>query len=327
MSDLYKINPDIDIPIYQQLVDLIRANVKSGKMAPGSQLPTVREMAADLGIAAGTIKRAYDELERLSIVEKIRGRGTFVSYHRADSDSRKDRAMAAIDEMLDSLAALDFSMTETEIFINLKLREREAHRDNVKTALIVRDPEILSQLSDRLHAAGSIDIYSFLLDDVKEYPYKLSEDMDIIITTPENYTGLCDIVSQKDKVSVAAIQLSEASLTRIIKVPHGSTVGILSASEGFGEKILDVCENYMDDVNISRPALFDDTESVISYLKGKDQILVPDGYEKYCSEPMLDALREYSSEFNLIYCSYRIDKGSAIYLKERIMSLLESKKI
>ena len=44
MSDLYKINPDIDIPIYQQLVDLIRANVKSGKMAPGSQLPTVREI-------------------------------------------------------------------------------------------------------------------------------------------------------------------------------------------------------------------------------------------------------------------------------------------
>ena len=67
MPDLYQINQERSIPIYQQLVDVIRANIKSGKMAPGMQLPTVRELAQRLGVAQGTVKRSYDELEQQTL--------------------------------------------------------------------------------------------------------------------------------------------------------------------------------------------------------------------------------------------------------------------
>ena len=39
---IFKVNPQLDIPIYQQLVDTVRAAVKKGTLAPGQQLPTVR---------------------------------------------------------------------------------------------------------------------------------------------------------------------------------------------------------------------------------------------------------------------------------------------
>ena len=65
---------ELDIPIYQQLVDTIRIAVKRGELQPGQQLPTVQEMSKELSIARGTIKRAYDELERLHFVEKVQGR-------------------------------------------------------------------------------------------------------------------------------------------------------------------------------------------------------------------------------------------------------------
>ena len=58
MGYVFKVNPELDVPIYQQLVDSIRAAIKSGALLAGQQLPTVQEMTETLGIARGTIKRA-----------------------------------------------------------------------------------------------------------------------------------------------------------------------------------------------------------------------------------------------------------------------------
>ena len=71
MTELFHVNTDSGVPVYRQLVDEIRSAVKLGKIAPDAQLPTVLHMAEQLGLARGTVKRAYDELERLGLVEKV----------------------------------------------------------------------------------------------------------------------------------------------------------------------------------------------------------------------------------------------------------------
>ena len=108
MDVIYKINPQLDVPIYRQLVDSIQTAVKKGNLPAGHQLPTVQEMNQSLGIARGTVKRAYDELERIGLVEKVQGRGTFVCYQPSNSGSRKEQAMAAIDSVLDQLENMGF---------------------------------------------------------------------------------------------------------------------------------------------------------------------------------------------------------------------------
>jgi DNA-binding transcriptional regulator YhcF (GntR family) len=60
--------------IRSQLDDLIR----SGRLGPGQRLPPVRQLAVDLGLAAGTVARAYRELEVAGRVETRRGAGTTV---------------------------------------------------------------------------------------------------------------------------------------------------------------------------------------------------------------------------------------------------------
>ena len=99
MNYVFTVNPQLDIPIYRQLVDAIHAAVKKGDLAPRQQLPTVQELSQTLGVAVGTIKRAYDELERQGLIEKVQGRGTFVCYQPANSGSRKEQAMDAIDSL------------------------------------------------------------------------------------------------------------------------------------------------------------------------------------------------------------------------------------
>lgn len=183
MSELYQIDFVEGVPVYRQLVDRIRANIKSGVMENGMQLPTVRELAGQLGLALGTVKRAYDELGKEGLVQQVQGRGTFVSYRHVDSESRKERAMSAIDEMLQVLEEMNFSMTETRIYLDLKLRQREMVQENLKVALVECNPEVLSQVADQLRSIPGIDIFTYLLEEMRRYPYHLSEEMDLVVTT------------------------------------------------------------------------------------------------------------------------------------------------
>lgn len=66
-------------PIYMQIVDKIISEIVQGKRRPGDKLPSVREMAVNMGVNPNTIQRTYTELERMKIVESRRGQGTFVA--------------------------------------------------------------------------------------------------------------------------------------------------------------------------------------------------------------------------------------------------------
>lgn len=66
------------VPIYVQLVERIKHLVASGVLEPGSQLPTVRQLAAELRVNFNTIARAYRILDEAGVISTQQGRGTFV---------------------------------------------------------------------------------------------------------------------------------------------------------------------------------------------------------------------------------------------------------
>jgi len=66
-------------PPYEQLRRQIADAIGSGVLAVGTQLPTVRQLAGDLGVATGTVMRAYAELEAEKLVRTARGAGTTVA--------------------------------------------------------------------------------------------------------------------------------------------------------------------------------------------------------------------------------------------------------
>ncbi len=70
---------DNGIPIYVQLREQILAAVGRGELAPGARLPTMRQVAVQLGIDLNTVQRAYGELEREGILTMTQGRGSFVA--------------------------------------------------------------------------------------------------------------------------------------------------------------------------------------------------------------------------------------------------------
>jgi GntR family transcriptional regulator len=66
-------------PIYAQLERSLRAAIATGRLRPGDQLPTVRQLAVDLRVNANTVARVYAELERNGVIETRRGVGSFIS--------------------------------------------------------------------------------------------------------------------------------------------------------------------------------------------------------------------------------------------------------
>jgi GntR family transcriptional regulator len=82
-------------PIYQQIVAQIRQIIASGELAPGARLPTVRQLAAELGVNFNTVARAYRLLDQAGLISTRPGRGTFVW----DTPAKDDLRQESLDEL------------------------------------------------------------------------------------------------------------------------------------------------------------------------------------------------------------------------------------
>jgi GntR family transcriptional regulator len=80
---------DNGVPIYVQLREQVLALIGRGVLKPGTQLPTMRQVAVALKIDLNTVQRAYAELERDGVLSKQRGVGTFVTDTPPPRNARK----------------------------------------------------------------------------------------------------------------------------------------------------------------------------------------------------------------------------------------------
>jgi GntR family transcriptional regulator len=109
------VDPSHPLPIYAQLDRAIRAAVATGKLAPGAQLPTVRQLAVELKVNANTVSRVYLDLERAGVLEARRGVGTFVAATQPALGARRVREgdlRAIAKRAVDEAAAKGFSTEE-----------------------------------------------------------------------------------------------------------------------------------------------------------------------------------------------------------------------
>lgn len=88
-------------PIYEQVVDEIKRMVVHGVLEVDSQLPSVRQMAAELSINPNTIQRAYSELENRGVIYSVKGKGNFVS---PNAGALRERCVSELKQQLTELA-------------------------------------------------------------------------------------------------------------------------------------------------------------------------------------------------------------------------------
>ncbi len=314
------IRPGTDTPIYQQIVDALQERINTGALAEGEKLPTVRQLAEEMGLAKGTIKRAYDELERRGAIRMTQGKGTFVLGRLRRSDSHKEQAMQAIDRMLDELESLNFSLREIEIFFDLKLRGRMDRGTGLRVAVADCNAESLSIIADQLAAVQGIEVFRFLLDEVARAPYKLSDSMDLIVTTEKHVAQLGSLLSQPEKIVKAVLQPTQATVVSLVRMREVRRIGILSVSEQYGQAMRRGAGEILGE-GCQFEMRFFGQPGFEAFLSRQGAVLVPAGHMKYCSAEEADWLHRFSRHAAVASYEVQIDAGSFMYLRDRIEQL------
>lgn len=111
-------------PIYEQVKTTLRKLIVSGAMSPDEKLPSMRELASQLGINPNTIQRAYRELEQEGYIISIPGKGSYANLSAQVDEGRKKELLTAMDEIVAELLYLGVTPDE----LDRRIREKEAAR-------------------------------------------------------------------------------------------------------------------------------------------------------------------------------------------------------
>ena len=115
---ILEVDPASPVPPYEQLRMQVTALVLGGRLTPGERLPSIRQLANDLGLAGGTVARAYRELESDGVVATHGRHGTIVEgppRHPAPPAELLEAARSFADRASRSGASLDDALTAVRV--------------------------------------------------------------------------------------------------------------------------------------------------------------------------------------------------------------------
>ncbi|HET7711649.1 MAG TPA: GntR family transcriptional regulator [Thermoanaerobaculia bacterium] len=125
---IFRMDAGSGVPLYRQVIDQVLLAVADGRLKPGMQLPTVRQLAVDLAVNLNTVARAYREMEIRGIVQTQQGTGTFVAAPRVDGRKSSDRKKS-LEQLVDRYIAIalskGFSIEELLDAISRRVEKKE----------------------------------------------------------------------------------------------------------------------------------------------------------------------------------------------------------
>ena len=323
-------NLDPNKPIYQQVAQQILQDIKEGKLRPGDRLPTERELAAQLGVARGTVKKAYRELADNNLVEVIQGSGTYVHSHRQGAEGEKRKlAMTLLEETADRLDLWGFSPEESLNMMRIVLDKASPGEKTLRLAVIDCNPESLAIFKKQLLYLPGVSLSLFMVDSIilDDDPRALLADFDLVVTTETHYDQIAQsLAGFGKKLLKVAMAPSRHTIVSITTLPRETPIGIVCSSNKFANLITEqLC--YFREEEKSYPVNFEtDLQSTIGFMGRYGAIVVsPDSllFDKQAAGDALDRYRQQGGR--VIPFDYLIERGSLIHLEEQVGALMEEK--
>ena len=124
---MFLLNPKSKLPLYEQLVEQLRKQIVLGNAAPGSPLPSVRQLSVELGVNPNTIQKAYREMEQVGLFVSLPGRGSFVTSDVARMQERQRAAeLANLEKALRLCREIGISYTSVQALTNKVYKEESS---------------------------------------------------------------------------------------------------------------------------------------------------------------------------------------------------------
>ena len=242
-----KLNRKNQLPVHAQLKAQLVYLIQSGQMRPGTQLPTVRQLAGFLRVNRNTVSKVFSEMQREGHLSCEPGRGTFVSAAKAKSESKVEsmhKLLAVVDEALDRAGKLGFS--PEELFLTLYARTQASPvasggEREVKALFIECSRPELELFSAELKKELSIQLDSMLVGDFAkavEKDLKSLRSYGLIITTFYHIREVQSLLEDSGVEVVAVmVDTSLETLMRLTSLPEGTKVGVACTTRAGAENM------------------------------------------------------------------------------------------
>lgn len=126
-----RVDHESGVPLYAQIIEKIKHLVATERLAPGDQLPTIRQLAVDLRVNPNTVVHAYHELGSQGVISTQQGRGTFIAAHPDEgrlAEMRRDRLRAIMAGALLEALSLGYKAGEIRTAFEVQLEEWEEEK-------------------------------------------------------------------------------------------------------------------------------------------------------------------------------------------------------
>lgn len=316
------------VPAYRQVADAFAAMIREGKVKPGERLPPERDLAEELGLARGTIKKAYEVLARIKMVETAQGRGTFAgSLQETPGQGRKERASRLIGILLSELEALRFSHREIRNLVDISILERQERIDRFHVAAVDCNPEALDMFRKQLVFIARLELKKFLLHELPAAPgpeVRL-RDFELILCTSTHYADLVRLApSLRERMVQVVAAPSQRTVLDLAGMGGNAKIGILCESRKFMEIIRKKLSEYGISESRIGHLLLEEDGDVAGFIGDRNIIIAPPGYSFEISRENKALIQRFTETGGrLVSFDYRIEQGSLLHLEERIKSLLE----
>jgi len=315
-------------PAYQQIMAFFEKQIQSGRMKPGEKLPAERDLAEEIHTARGTVKKAYEELVRRRLIEATPGRGSFVAPERSSpAESRKDKALRLIDELIDELARLKFSAHDIRIFFDLRLLGREDELQNLNVAAVDCNPETLSIIERQFQIIPRVNMAKFLVDNLLEDPdgNERLQSFDLVLTTTTHYQEVLErFPGLKPKLVQVAMAPTRSSIIALARLVPSQKIGVVCESRRFLNIVLDHLKAFEIPASSVSPLFWSELDRLDKYIAGLDAVIVPAGYSLQRNREHLAAIQDFTERGGVIIpFDYQIERGSLLNVEERLRTLLD----
>ncbi|MDO5708373.1 MAG: GntR family transcriptional regulator [Andreesenia angusta] len=107
-----------DKPVYIQIVEQTIEMIVKGELDDNDKLPSVRELAIQLGINPSTVSKAYKELDEMGFIKTEKGKGTFILFSEKGLDIQKNKLLSEIEEKIERAKSIGIESQEIRKIID-----------------------------------------------------------------------------------------------------------------------------------------------------------------------------------------------------------------
>lgn len=319
------------VSITNQIYDQILKMIIHGRLEPGEKLPPERDLALNLGISRGTVRRAYEKLEQSGAIITRKGSGSLVlkNGHLLE-ESQKKEAAEIISNTFSRLYAMGLSEKEILNLVNLRASTQN-NIQNINIMVVSNNHEVLSQLENQFSYLAPYPLVNFsmsyfTIDSVSKFsePMQTMLRYDLIIASSIDYPAMVEMFpDHTSRMIEANISPRTSTLRFLASLPRDTKMNIIYRTTVFRDMVYRTLK-YLD-FNTNNLYFYSefDYNPVNHGDNGIKVILNFNESPVYVDPSFKERNEAFIKEGGIIYqFEYRINREALLRIEDRIQDLL-----